>query len=127
MKKLKKHSLIILIAIVSFWTFDCSAQQIIPIPIIMSSGGNGESDPKLLLAAYLTITFFCIVSMFVRLIVIRRHISFKKQTVFKNFFYELDDFEILKPSLNLGSMTLILMNGLALLCIMIVACYEMLN
>jgi len=95
---------------------NAAAGVIIPIPIYH---GGGHIDPKGVIAMYLVLNALCIIGLCVRYFIIKNSVYFKKQSVLKNIFFELDEYSIIKQDLNILSVFIIVLNGLALIIIMV--------
>lgn len=90
----------------------------IPMPIYHEHGGGGNL--KAILAIYIVISIVCFAALFIRYILVLKNEHFLKQSKIKNLFYDLNEYSVLKPDLNIWSIGLIIINGLVLLTISII-------
>lgn len=71
-------------------------------------------------AIYLSFSTLFLGWMIIRFILIRNNKAFNKQSAFKNFFYELDEYEYTKPIINFPASMLISIQAILALVLLLI-------
>ena len=97
---------------------------IFPIPV---NTGGGHLPPNALLAMLIVIDFLLIFWVIIRVVIVRNSKCFSNQSFFKNIFFQLYEYEFIKPLLNFPSWGLIIINGMALVVFLSVQVFKLLE
>lgn len=113
---MKKISVFLLLVFVASF---CYGQRFIPMPIPIHMGSGGGLKENAPLAIYLSMTTLTLLIMTARMFFIKNHKDFKKQSIIKNFFFDIDEYEYSKPWINIGTIMLLCVNAIAAMVLLV--------